>query len=240
MSIRQNAWVWLLSGALALAAFAPQAGAEGPAEKTLRIPLNTKTEPKSVAVLFLSLDKAVQRQPSKVERINPDTIVASVTFTENEFSKDALVSAIAVSDKGEIVSSELHPLLAPDGPDAEASTPKCPPERFNEAAIQAQTSLIESIIETRLERRRLAQLRVAQVMNDEFVGKLRKMEGRFGLLYQKELSPDLPPVELIDRLSRILAVIEAMNSRKSQDRSASAAAGSMAAPQPASAKAGKK
>jgi hypothetical protein len=40
-------------------------------------------------------------------------------------------------------------------------------------------------------------------MDEAFLQKLQKFEEAFGLKYSSELTADLPPQELIDRLSRI-------------------------------------
>jgi len=57
-------------------------------------------------------------------------------------------------------------------------------------------------------------VRVAQLLDEPFLQLLRTMEEKFGLRYVRPLEADSPPVELIDRLSRLVAVIESLQRPK--------------------------
>ena len=50
---------------------------------------------------------------------------------------------------------------------------------------------------------KIVRLKLARAMDEAFLRKLQKFEEAFGLRYPTELSSDLPPQELIERLSRI-------------------------------------
>lgn len=174
---------------------------------------------RAVGVLF-SERGTVQQPVPKPQRIDESFVVVRVPYRD-DLPRDTMATAVLYGPDGRTAMGSVRPVFSPDPREAFLSIPDCAPETLPNAPLQNQLSMLESLVQLRSQRRGLAQVKVAQEMSDAVVLQLRKLEKGFGLRYESELSPDLPPVELIDRLYRILSAIRTV--RGSSAKSGAAA-----------------
>ena len=192
----------------ALVALPPTAYSEDKQGKSIQINVDTELEPAAAQGLFVSASGPIQLPVGEVQRVADNKLVVPVYYKESEIPKDSLATAIIISEQGELAFGNLRPVFSPDPRDSFWLIPQCAPEKINEAALAGQTSLLESLIEVRTERRRVALLALAAALNGDFLARLQKLEVSFGLENDPPLSAELSPVVLLDRLTRILKAIE--------------------------------
>lgn len=163
---------------------------------------------RAVGVLFS--ERGTQQQPvEKPRRIDESFVVVRVPY-EEQLPRDTMVTAVLYGPEGRTAIGNVRPVFGRDPRESFLSIPDCVPAPLPNAPLQTQLSMIESLVQLRSQRRGLAQVKVAQQLNDNVVQQLQKLERGFGLRYETPLNADLPPVELIDRLHRILAAIRSV------------------------------
>ncbi len=172
---------------------------------------------KAVGILF-SERGTVQQPVPKPKRIDESFVVVRVPYKE-DLPRDTMVTAVLYAADGRTAMGSVRPVFSPDSREAFLSIPDCAPESLPNAPLQTQLSMLESLVQLRSQRRGIAQVKVAQQMSDAVVSQLRKLERGFGLRYESELSADLPPIELIDRLNRILSAIRSVRGSDSRPKS---------------------
>lgn len=191
-------------GIFSVAALAQEAPA-----KSIDIDVSSADDGTAVGVIF-SAQGAVQRAPSKVKRLDPSTVIVSVPYKESELPRDAMVTALMFSSAGKMSFGNVRPVFVPDARESALTLPLCVPEKANESALQGQIGVLENLVQIRAQRRGVSQVQIARLMSDKFLDRLRRLERGFGLVTTPELGPDLPPVQLIDRLTRILEAVQAL------------------------------
>jgi hypothetical protein len=99
-----------------------------------------------------------------------------------------------------------------------AAIPECPAEDPSRIAALNSPGILQQLVDVRNERMNIVRLKISRLMDQDFLAKLRKFEEAFGLERSSELSADLPPEELIDRLSRIQHAVRKYKTYQSQPR----------------------
>ena len=205
------------------AALGPTASfAEKVHDKVVEIAVTMQADPKSALGILMSSSGNVQVPVKAIERVNDSTVVVSVPYDDSSAARDTMVTAMILSEDGTPFFGGVRPLFAPDSKESSLHIPNCAPEKISEAAMQGQLSLLESLVEVRSQRRGVAQVKVAQVLDGKFLSDLKKLEHGFGFNYSQELSSDLNPVELIDRLSRISEAVSIAKQSKPAEKAAKA------------------
>jgi len=189
---------------------AQQGGASaGQAVKHIEITVTASFEPVNAVGLLFSERGTVQQPVPVPRRIDEANIIVRVPYRD-DLPRDTMASAMLFAADGTMAVGAVRQVFSPDPRESFLSIPDCVPEKVTEATLQNQLSALESLVQIRSKRRGLAQVQVAQLMSDRFLERLKKLEKGFGLQYPAELAPDLPPVQLIDRLQRIFGAIQAV------------------------------
>jgi hypothetical protein len=182
---------------------------------------------RAVGVLFS--ERGTQQRPvEKPRRIDESFVVVRVPY-EDQLPRDTMVTAVLYGPEGRTAIGNVRPVFGRDPRESFLSIPDCVPAPLPNAPLQTQLSMIESLVQLRSQRRGLAQVKVAQQLSDSMVQQLQKLERGFGLRYESPLSADLPPVELIDRLHRVLTAIRLV---RGSSPSSAPSRGSSPRPQP--------
>lgn len=207
----RSSWRRLLLAALLLftSPVSAQQGDEE-AQKFIEVNVAASFDPISAIGLFLSEKGAMERPAEQIRRVDPNTVVVKVPYLDRELPRDTMVTAILFSADGNLGFGSVRPIFTQDARESYLSLPYCPPEKLNFKVVESQLSSLENVLQLRVERRGILQVRVAQIMSDKLVEKLNRLERGFGLARTAPLSPSLPPVELIDRLNRILESIKSV------------------------------
>ena len=204
----------LLLGALAgaCACIYPQSAAADDNQvsqiRIMQINVESAMQPSAAVGLFISGSSTIQLPVSEIIRTADNKLIVSIPFREGEIPRDAMATALVTSDQGEIALGDVRPVTAPESRESFLNLPECAPEKITELRMEGQQSLIESLIKVRSERRKVAQQAVEKALSGDFLVRMQKLEESFGLHHEQPLGPELPPVILIDRLTRIMEAIK--------------------------------
>jgi hypothetical protein len=86
--------------------------------------------------------------------------------------------------------------------------PECPAEDPSAVVKLDQQGPLQQLVDVRSERAEIARLKISRMLDEEFLSKLRRFEDAFGLDKKEEISANLPPEVLVDRLSRITHAVK--------------------------------
>lgn len=121
----------------------------------------------------------------------------------SKLQPDSVASAIAVDENGANVFAGVTPAITAEAQDLLMSVPECPGEDSSRAVTTTTPGTLKQLVDVRAERMEIVRLKIRRAMDGNVLAKLTKFEEAFGLTRAEALNPDLPPAELIDRLSRI-------------------------------------
>lgn len=174
-------------------------------DKEVIIRIDSDIEPVRAVGLVLTSDGTTEKSDAKFARSQSGNLEVTFSYTSEEAGSDALATAMVQSSDGSVAFGHVRKLSAING---SRDLPVCKGEKLAIAPNPSQIGLLQSLVDVRSARRELVQAKVSNLMKDDFLEMLKKLESGFGLTYAKELSPSLPPVELIDRLTRILNAVK--------------------------------
>jgi len=149
----------------------------------------------------------------KFEQVNEGNVVVSFPYSRSDLDKHATVSAIVVSEEGELAFGSVKPVRYDVG--SIHSIPQCEEESvISTVGLESQVALLESLLQIRSERRSTYQANLNRELSGDFLNRLMELESGLGLQAYPALSPDTDPVELTDRLSRLKNSIQQFKARK--------------------------
>ena len=199
--------------------------------RPVSVPIRTELTPLTAVGLILSPGRIIQKAEAGVEKVKEGVWRISFTAQANELEKDSLVSAMIVSEDGSVAFGDLAPSAFKGSPELYASLPECQAPRMSVAKLQNQASVLESLVAVRSERRQILQESLANELQGELLEKAVRLERGFGLTREKELGSGLSPLELVDRLSRLIAAIKNHRASREVPPSADTPAAGTATPQ---------
>lgn len=184
-------------------------------ERSIEIVVETVDTPKSSVGLIMSPTGTKQRLDVTPKQLRPGVWVVNVPYSEKEIADDTTATAILVSEAGNMTFGQVRSIQPRESGAAFVSIPDCVEESTGgSAAVGGQFALIQSLVDVRAARRAYAHKKVGLILSKDFLERLRKLEKGFGMARTSELGPDLPPTEVIDRLSRLINAVKIYNSRK--------------------------
>jgi len=179
------------------------------------VEVDVKTSFSPVAAVGIIMVEGETRQETlvKLEQVNENNLTVSFPFTKSDLDKHATVSAIVVSEDGELAFGSVKPVRYNLG--SVHSIPQCKDgSQVSTAGLESQVALLESLLQIRSERRSTYQANLNKELSGDFLNRLKELESGLGLQVYPELSPDSEPVELTDRLSRLKNSIQQFKARK--------------------------
>jgi hypothetical protein len=183
------------------------------ASRAVQIDVQSQIEPSTAVGLVISADKTTQILDTTISKSAPGVITVTIPVPESAIGPDTTVSAVVLSAKGEVVFGNVKPVLGAELDLSLTSIPLCPPEQVSIAALSSQVSLLEELHRIRQKRRDQAKAQAAQLLSEDLLERLQKLERGFGLARETPLSADLPPLELVDRLSRLNDALRSWETR---------------------------
>jgi len=181
---------------------------------TVRVRVETKPEPARAIGLIISTKGAQQIADTTIQKIGDKLYEILFSVSKDSLQPDSVATAMSVTAGGDIAFANITPALLSDARDMIANVPDCPSEDTSSIANVNQMGPLESLVEIRKARAELAQLKVNRALNPELLNKLKQFEEAFGLGRTEELSANLPPNELVDRLARINFAVQQYQASK--------------------------
>lgn len=155
----------------------------------------------------------------------------ALTATFNVPDKSTAVLAMAEMEDGSTIFGDTRLVSTAQTTPSLASIPECSVAGVIKAD-PSQRGLMESLVEIRTARRDVIKNRINTILSGATLEKARKLEELFGLARSEPLTAELPPTQIIDRVSRLTAAIKSYR----LNRAARRAEGAQTPAQPATAR----
>lgn len=166
-------------------------------------------DPEQVTGLLLSSTGAIEKADPKVTKRAANSFLVTFPYKGEEIRPDTVATAMFISSNGKAAMADVHPVFLIESLNkSHLSLPNCSLDNLGEeaaklSALYNNRGVLQSLIEIRTSRRDLAKIKVAGLMQGDLLSTLRQIEKTGGFTYTKELSSDLEPYELLQRLYRI-------------------------------------
>jgi hypothetical protein len=172
-------------------------------EIVVRVQVESKSPPSQVLGLVLSKGSANQEKDTKVTKIGDYLYEVLFKVPASTIDESSVATALVITKDDQWIFGSMTPTLV-SNPDGELlNVPECAPETVSDKIQQGHVAPFKSLVDIRSARADLAKMQIGRLLSDEFIVKLRKAEQLFGVSRTTELSADLPPAELVDRLARL-------------------------------------
>jgi hypothetical protein len=169
----------------------------------------------SATGIVFSSRSSFEVQETSITKIGDKLYEITFSVPRSKVQPDSVASARATNEEGVSVFAGVTPAIMSEAKDLLASIPECPGEDSSRAALTTTTpGTLKQLVDVRAERMEIVRLKIKRAMDGNALAKLTKFEEAFGLTRSQELSADLPPAELIDRLSRIQHALRKYQSYK--------------------------
>jgi hypothetical protein len=175
---------------------------------TVNLRVEAKPEPKKAVGIVLSTGRTVEIPATTIEKIGEKLYLISFVVDRNIVRKDSVATAMAFDENGNVTFANVSPELLSESKTLISRIPECPPEDPSTAVKLDQHGPLRQLVDVRTERAEIARLKITRMLDEQFMSKLRRFEDAFGLDTSKELSANLPPEVLVDRLSRITHAVK--------------------------------
>lgn len=188
------------------------------AENSVNVHVSHSFKPAKAVGLLLSPEGVIEKTGIDVDSAHEGFSILTIPFSSNEISDETKATAMVISEQGEIAFGEIQSLAHPSIASSNAKLPICTDTVSRSAVVDdtifSNMANLESLLEIRKIRREFIQLELKKKLSGNTLQKLKNMEKGFGFNYDHELSAELPPVELTDRLFRVLTTIKSFESHK--------------------------
>ena len=177
--------------------------------------VEAKPEPVRAKGLIFSSTSSQEVADASVKKIGDKLYEVSFAVNRSSLQEDSVATAVVYDADGKASYANVTPALLSETRSILGSIKECPPEDTTSIALLNGPGTLQQLVDVRTERMQLIRLRIARVMDKNFLAKLKKFEQVLGLTRADELSADLSAPELIDRLSRIDHAVKKFQSSKS-------------------------
>lgn len=174
--------------------------AEDKVQKNIELTIENEKELTNVAGLVFDLGKAQQIGATTVAQTDKSTIV-SISLAADTQQQFALATGRTAD--GQLLYSTIQEVNSISSSPGAYKLAACRDDAVD-PNMQNQLSLIMNLLQVRSKLRNNFDARLKEQLQGELLEKLVRYETGFGLERTTPLSADLPPVELVDRLDRIL------------------------------------
>jgi len=177
------------------------------AQEVAEVLISTKLEATTALGLLISQDGVQQVTNTEITTSEDGGLIVAVPYDEDKVLPGTLVTAMVFGKSGAFALGAMRELPAKGAGPIPAEMPLCPEEAVGPELSRALTS-IQKLVEIRQKLVETNRSRVASLLNEELLNKLKKLERGFGLKYEQELNPHMDPFLLINRLTRVLNALK--------------------------------
>ena len=189
-------------------------------DSIVQINVAASFEPQEAVGLLLSSQGVGEKRALKLEKVREGMYVVSFGYLKGEVRRDTFASAMVMSLSGKTAFGDIRGLYDSSRRESFYSLKRCPRSSAAAQAIDpSKYGNYELLMAMRLERREMYRKEIADLMKGAFLSDLDKLEKRLGLIRGRPLSADLLPIELIDRLSRLIPIVRDLAARDKKDSS---------------------
>lgn len=197
----------IVASLLAGASICAKAQTDDSAPSELAVTVSAPFEPVDAVGIVLSSSGAEERPVLEFKYLGSGSSVVRFPLKSGDAAQGTFASAMIVSTRGEVAFGDITPVRG-QGTHSVFSLPECPEEKIPSSLTKEKFGVYEPLVEYRTSRRDLAKVEITRLMDEDTLIRLRKLEDGFGLSRGMPLIPEMPPVELVDRLERLLWAVK--------------------------------
>lgn len=175
---------------------------------TVNVQVEAKPEPKRAIGLVLSAGRTFEVEETTIKKIGEKSYLISFIVDRNIVRRDSVATAMAFDENGKASFANVSPELLSDNKNLLSQIPECPAEDPSTLVDPDQKGPLEQLVKVRTERTELARAKINELLDSSFLDRLHRFEDAFGLDKSEELSGELDPEVLVDRLSRITHAVK--------------------------------
>lgn len=189
---------------------------------TVKVRVESPREPARAIGLIVSSHGAKQISDTIVQKVTDKLFDIVFPVDRKLLDDNSVATAMAISAGGDITFANMTPTLLSNQRAGVTSVPECPPIDPTLTVMTNKFGTYQQLVQIREQRAKLARERVRLLLDGDLLEKLQRAEEAFGLIHAEELSVNLPPQELADRLARIsYALKEYQSTNHSQSKESS-------------------
>jgi hypothetical protein len=204
-SLRIRTFAFLAGSLLVAATLSHAAEAQLPSSEPIlvNVQVEAKPEPKKAVGMILSAGETVEIQDATIKKVGEKMYSISFLVDRSLVRNDTVATAMVFDEQGHTSFANVTPEIAAEAHNAIARIPECPTEDPATIVQLDQHGPLQQLVDVRTERAELARLKLSRLLDENFLAKLARFEEAFGLQKGDEISANIPPDVLVDRLSRI-------------------------------------
>lgn len=199
----------LILAAFLLLPCTPQAQ-ENESTSTMAVLVKADFDHSSANGLIISSDGMVAKKATEVKRINEREVIVYFPVSSADLQKDSTATAVVRSEK----NTAFGNIRALSNPYVEL--PACPRPVPPRELRSSQFELLESLIDIRKQLLINNKSKVSQILSGSEGKRIMRFEKAFGLKNDQPLTGELDAIELIDRFSRLIEVINYFDTHKAK------------------------
>lgn len=172
------------------------------------VQLAAKPKPIEATGIIFSTTNSAQYPDASIKMIGDKLYAISFKIPESAVGGNTLASAFATDENGKISFGSVIPVMTVREGMQLGSIPSCEDENIDKVATITNLGTLRQLIDVRTQRMEIIRTKMRQSLDKVLLEKMRKYEEAFGLPHTEPLSVELPPMELLERLSRIKNALE--------------------------------
>lgn len=169
----------------------------------VRVRVEAKPDPvKAVGVVF-SPGGSQQIPEATITKIGDKLFDIQFSVPNASIGKGSVATALAYDESNKVSYANVTPISPGKATSFAASVPDCPAKGASNAGVLSGVGPLKQLVDFRSQRVDLSRVKLGRAMDKPLLGRLRELEKAFGLERTTPLSAELPPEELVERLSRL-------------------------------------
>jgi hypothetical protein len=137
--------------------------------------------------------------------------VVTFSYDDEQVPENAYVSAVVQSTDGKYSFGVVKAISGDGYADSSLLLPTCELDTPSIGLLRSQLSTLKQLVKVRTELRNKKRSKLAGLLTEQRIALIASAEKAFHTVpteFEQELSADLPPTELSDRLGRLLAAVK--------------------------------
>ena len=178
----------------------------------LRVEVPGASPQDASAVGLILSEQGIKEIPQTRVEKSANKSGSTVLIDGVQLSKDETASALLLDNQGSLYVGQA---LGPQSPLHKSNKSPCPQTVVDNNKLSGDEALLQKLVDIRSERRKLLDASIQSKLSGELLQKLQKVESGLGLATKAELSSELEPLELLERLWKLNASIQNIKSQRS-------------------------
>lgn len=181
------------------------------AQNSMPVRIKISGEAASATGIVMSATGVKMKQNLSARASAPGEFIVDVPIDSDETSPEYLATAYIATTEGRVAFGEMTP-VSTESPSW--SMEECAAPALSMSLITANEGLLSSLVKIREQRIKVTQAKIAETLDGKYLERLRGLERALVGQVEPALGPDLPPLDLINRVNVILGSLKTREAAK--------------------------